>query len=144
MRTYPRNSPDAAARIVALVLIADGHVSRSEIDALQQLDIERTLGLQPGRFGEVLHALCEDLLLAASGNGGLIDSVDHTTLASLMAEVDCLPLQRKVLDLAAAAAGADQHLAESEAMVMAAARKHWQISATPQDSANAAPLALAA
>jgi len=30
MRTYPRNSPQAAARILALVLISDGHVSRSE------------------------------------------------------------------------------------------------------------------
>lgn len=144
MRSYPRNSPDAAARIVALVLIADGHVSRSEIDALQQLDIERTLGLQPGRFGEILHALCEDLLMGCHGNGGLISNVDDATLASLMAEVDCLPLQRKVLDLAAAAAGADQHLAESEAMVMAAAHRHWQLSDMPQASANASPLAMVA
>ena len=30
MRSYPRNSPEAAARIVALVLISDGHVCSSE------------------------------------------------------------------------------------------------------------------
>jgi hypothetical protein len=34
MRSYSRNSPEAAARIVALVLIADGHVCRSEFDVL--------------------------------------------------------------------------------------------------------------
>ena len=34
----------AAARIVALLLIADGHVSRSEMDALYGRDIERELG----------------------------------------------------------------------------------------------------
>ena len=44
MRSYPRNSPQAAARIVALLLIADGHVSRSEMDALYGRDIERELG----------------------------------------------------------------------------------------------------
>ena len=44
MRSYPCNSPQAAARIVALLLIADGHVSRSEMDALYGRDIERELG----------------------------------------------------------------------------------------------------
>lgn len=44
MRSYPRNSPQAAARIVALLLIADGHVSRSEMDALYGRDIEHELG----------------------------------------------------------------------------------------------------
>ena len=144
MRSYPRNSPEAAARIVALVLIADGHVSRSEIDALQQLESERTLGLEPGRFGQIIHALCEDLLMGAHGSGGLTGSVDDASLASLMAEVACLPLQRKVLTLAAAAAEADLHLAEPEAVVLAAAHRHWQISTVPHASANASPMALAA
>ena len=49
MRNYPRNSPQAAARIVALLLIADGHVSRSEMDALYGRDIERELGLRSVR-----------------------------------------------------------------------------------------------
>ena len=57
------NSPQAAARIVALLLIADGHVSRSEMDALYGRDIEHELGLPPGEFGQVLHTLCEDLLM---------------------------------------------------------------------------------
>jgi hypothetical protein len=54
-------------------------------------------------------------------------SVDEAALASLMAEVDAPAMQRKVLHLASAAAGADQHLADAEALVMAAARRHWQI-----------------
>lgn len=39
MRSYPANSPEAAARIVALALVADGHVSLIEIDTLQRQDI---------------------------------------------------------------------------------------------------------
>jgi hypothetical protein len=37
MRSYPHNSPEAAARIVALVLTSDGHVCSSEFDILEQL-----------------------------------------------------------------------------------------------------------
>ena len=127
MRSYPRNSPEAAARIVALVLISDGHVCRSEIETLQQLQIEHELGLAPGAFGQVLHTLCEDLLLGAYGGSSMMCSVDESTLASLMAEVDAPDLQRKVLHLAHAAADADRHLSDAEAVVVAAARKHWRI-----------------
>lgn len=45
MRTYPRNSPQAAARIVALAMLADGHVCRSEIEALERCDAAARLGL---------------------------------------------------------------------------------------------------
>ena len=55
--------------------------------------------------------------------------VDDWVLASLMAEVDSPVLQRTVLRLASEAAAADKHLAESEAAVMAAARKHWRLCA---------------
>ena len=60
MRSYPRNSPEAVARVIALLLISDGHVSRSELDALHGLHIEQDLGLPRGGFAKVLHGLCED------------------------------------------------------------------------------------
>jgi hypothetical protein len=127
VRSYPRNSPEAAARIVALVLISDGHVCRSEIEALQQLQIERELGLAPGGFAQVIHTLCEDLLTGSYGNGSMMGGVDESTLESLMSEVDAPALQRTVLRLAATAAEADRHLDDAEAVVMAAARRHWRI-----------------
>lgn len=125
MRSYPRNSPEAAARIVALVLISDGHVCRSEIEALQHLQVEQELGLAPGSFAQVVHTLCEDLLMGAFGSGSMMCSVDEDTLASLLAEVDEPARQTKVLRLASAAAEADRHLADAEALVVAAARRHW-------------------
>ena len=127
MRSYPRNSPEAAARIVALVLIADGHVCRSESDALNQLDGPRELGLAPDGFSGVVQALCEDLLLGAYAGGSMMAHLDDAALASLMAEVDEPQLQRRVLRLALAVARADRHLAEGEAVVLAAARCHWGI-----------------
>jgi len=127
VRSYPRNSPEAAARIVALVLISDGHVCRSEIETLDHLQIERELGLAPGSFAQVVHTLCEDLLLGAYGSGTMMCSVDESTLASLMAEVDVRALQRTVLRLAGAAAEADRHMADAEALVIGAARRQWRI-----------------
>jgi len=125
MRSYPRNSPEAAARIVALVLIADGHVCRSEIDALSQLDAPRELGLDPDGLRRIVQTLCEDLLMGDAGSGSMMASVDDSALASLMAEVDEPALQRKVLRLAVAAARADEHLADGETLVLEAARRHW-------------------
>ena len=127
MRSYPRNSPEAAARIVALVLIADGHGCRSEFDVFERLDGPRELGLQSDSLPRIVQTLCEDLLMGDHGSGSMLGSVDDSGLASLMAEVDEPALQRKVLRLAVAAACADRHLADGEALVLAAARRYWGI-----------------
>jgi hypothetical protein len=129
MRSYPRNSPEAAARIVALVMISDGHVCRSEIDALQGLEVERALGLPAGGFAPLVHTLCEDLLAASYASGSMLGQVDAEVLDALLDEVDAPELRRTVLQLAAAAAEADRHLAEAEAIVLAAARRRWGLEA---------------
>lgn len=127
MRTYPRNSPEAAARIVALVLISDGHVCSSEFDVLEKLGAERELGLQPKLLPHIVHTLCEELLVGGCATGSLLANVDDSTLAALMAEVDEPALQRTVLRLALAAARADGHMADGEALVLQAARHHWRL-----------------
>ena len=140
MRSYPRNSPEAAARIVALVLISDGHACRSEIEALEQRQVEPELGLAPGSFAQMVRTLCEDLLMGAYGGGSMMGGVDDATLESLLAEVDDPGLQAKVLKLASASAAADNHLADAEALVMATARRRWQIS--DEAGATRSPAAL--
>ena len=127
MRSYPRNSPEAAARIVALVLISDGHVCSSEFDILKQLGAERELGLEPHLLPHIVHTLCEELMLGGYTTGSLMDNVDDSTLASLMAEVSDPVLQRTVLRLALAAARADGHLADGETTVVRAAQHHWKL-----------------
>lgn len=127
MRSYPHNSPEAAARIVALVLIADGHVCSSEFDMLARLGAERELGLEPHALPHIVHTLCEELLQGGYATGSLLDNVDDGSLASLMAEVSDAALRAKVLRLALAAARADGHLAEGESLVLEAARRHWRL-----------------
>ena len=127
MRSYPHNSPEAAARIVALVLISDGHVCSSEFDILKQLGAERELGLEPQLLPHIVHTLCEELLADGHETGSLMCNVDDSALASLMAEISDPALQRKVLRLSLAAARADGHLADGEIVVVEAARHHWQL-----------------
>lgn len=127
MRSYPRNSPEAAARIVALVLISDGHVCKSEFDILKQLGAERELGLEPDLLPHIVHTQCEELLASGYESGSLIANVDDSALASLMAEISDPALQKKVLRLSLAAARADGHLADGEHLVVAAAQQHWRL-----------------
>ncbi len=127
MRSYPHNSPEAAARIVALVLISDGHVCSSEFDILKQLHAERQLGLDPDLLPHIVHTLCEELLACGYETGSLTGNIDESTLASLMAEVSDPVLRRTVLRLALAAVRADGYLADGEAVVVQAAQHHWQL-----------------
>lgn len=138
MRSYPHNSPEAAARIVALLLVSDGHVCSSEFEILKQLGAERELGLEPQLLPKVVHTLCEELLLGSYGTGSLMASVDDSTLASLMAEVSDPALQRTVLRLSLAAASADGHLADGETVILDAVRHHWRMA----DGDEAGALAL--
>jgi len=126
MRNYPCNSPEAAARLVALVLIADGHVCRSELDALDQLEAARELGLGPNAMARIVQTLCEDLLLGADASGSLVAHLDEGALAALLAEVTDPSLQAKVVILATAVAHADRYLADGEAVMLAAASRHWR------------------
>lgn len=126
MRSYPRNSPEAAARVLALLLITDGNLCHSEVQVLEALEAPARLGLAPGGFAPVVQGLCEDLMLTASA-GEWPCSPDDAALAALLHEVDDPALRRTVLGLAAAAAQADRHLADAEQRLLDALRMHWRV-----------------
>lgn len=126
MHTYPRNSPEAAARIVALVLISDGHVSRSEFDVLNQFNGARDLGLVPDNMPGIVQTLCEDLLMEGFDGRSILTHLGDALMASLMAEVDDTRLQGQVLRVAASVVQADAHLSEGETAMFDAICRHWQ------------------
>lgn len=127
MRRYPHNSPEAAARIVALVLLSDGKVCSSELETLRKLGAERELGLEPQILPHIVHTLREELGVGASEMASRIQSLDASALAALMAEISDPALQRIVLRLCLAAARADGQVAQGEALLVDAARRHWQL-----------------
>jgi uncharacterized tellurite resistance protein B-like protein len=126
MRTYPTNSPQAAARLLAMLLVADGNYSMTEIRALDRLEAPRRLGLSPEEIKAVIDHFCEDLLSAAQGEWTGSTQIDDSTRSALMKEVQDPDLQAQVTDLCEAVALADGHLAEGEAAMLDAMTKAWR------------------
>lgn len=125
MRNYPTNSPQAAGRIVALALLADGHLSKLELDILDRLDAHGQLGLTRSEMHGVVHGLCDDLLATAHGNWSDACRLDDHTLYSLLAEIDDPGLRRRVLSLCVSIVEVDQHVADGESLMLCAAVEHW-------------------
>ncbi len=125
MRSYPVNSPEAAARIVALTMLADGHLSPAELDVLHRRGGCEALGLSPDRLHDVLVDLCEDLLHGASLEWSQACKVGPQALSRLMAEIDDTALRERVLALCRRVADADFHLSEGESVLLTHAVEHW-------------------
>jgi hypothetical protein len=138
MRSYPPDSPDAAARIVALALIGDGHLSRAELDALDGCDARRQLGIDSAALHAVVRTLCEDLLACSGGDWTSACTVDAPTLESILDEIQDPLLRLKVLQLCLAAVSADGHVADGESRVVRAALIRWGMGHWPAQARKAA------
>ncbi|MCV2369721.1 TerB family tellurite resistance protein [Roseateles oligotrophus] len=133
MRPYPRNSPEAAARILSLAALADGSLSAIELETLDELDACAQLGLHRIQLQEVMRALCVDLLNNASPGEASICRVAPKTMAALMAEVDDPQLRLKVLQLCIAVIEADQTIEAGESLVLLTAVEQWNLHAALQE-----------
>lgn len=125
MRRYPVNSPQAAARIVALTVIADGDIGEAEIEWLDRLSVHEQLGLARHELHTLLDTFCEDLLSSGQLQWADACPVDERTLADLMGEIQDPALRLKLLRLCVELAEVDARVDEGESMVLVAAVEHW-------------------
>lgn len=125
MRHYPRNSPQAAGRILALALLCDGHLCKREMDTLDQLGAHTHLGLDRSALHAVVHGFCDDLLAPMHLSWGDACRVDQATLAALLADIDDPALRSTLLQLCLAIVNADAHVADGESQLLLAAIDHW-------------------
>ncbi len=125
MRSYPVNSPQAAARIVALTVFADGDIGDAEIAWLDRLVVHEQLGLTRPELHAVLDTFCEDLLSSDQLKWADACPVDERTLADLMGEIQDPALRLKLLRLCVELAEVDARVDEGESMVLVAAVEHW-------------------
>lgn len=125
MRKYRQNSPESAARIVALTLVADGDLGKAELALLDELQVHAQLGIERAALHDVFDQFCADLLadnrLSWSGNC----PVDDYTLTELLDEIDSPALRRNVLDLCVRVAEADAYVADGESALLTAAVAYW-------------------
>ena len=125
MHTYLNNSPQAAARIVALAMLADGELGKAELEVLERLRVHEQLGLQPEELHVVVNAMCDDLLWEAQLSWADTCRVDPATVAEMMAEIDERDLRLTVLRLCVAVVEADDHVDEGESILLTAAVEQW-------------------
>ena len=129
MRNYSVDSPQAAARILALTLVADGDIGDAEIEWLDRLAVHDQLGLTRLELHAVLDAFCEDLLSSGQLKWADACPVDERTLGDLMADIEDSALRVKVLRLCVDLAEVDSHVDEGESIVLVAAVEHWGLHA---------------
>ena len=125
MRSCPKNSPQAAARIVALTVVADGEIGDAEIEYLDRLAVHEQLGLARPALHTLLDTFCEDLLSSEQLKWADACPVDERTLAHLMGEIDDPALRLKLLRLCVELAEVDAHVDDGESSVLVAAVEHW-------------------
>lgn len=134
MRSYPTNSPQAAARLLAMVLVADGRYTMTEIKALDRLDAPAKLGLSPADMQAVIEDFCTDLLADANGHWTDSTRMADTTRQRLVADVQDPALQERVWHLCEAIARADGHLADGEVDMLDTLAFSWrQVPESSQD-----------
>lgn len=137
MRHYPRNSPQAAARIVALALLADDHLCQAELDRLEQLDAFGRLGLTPAELLSVAHGVCEDRMACSDLAWG--GALDDDTLRALLAELGDPALRATVLQLCHAVVQADGQPVEAEAAILRLAEEQWGLALPASEPISARP-----
>ena len=125
MRSYPIDSPEAATRLLAMALLADGHCSITELKTLDRLGAPARLGLGPESFKAVIDHFCEDLVLANHGEWLGSAAIDSATRRDLFAEVQSPALGAEVRALCEAVMRCDGHLADGELALLEALAQAW-------------------
>jgi uncharacterized tellurite resistance protein B-like protein len=135
MRRYETDSPEAATRVVVMAMLADGHLSRPEIEAFAHADAHRQLGLDSDQLRDLISDLCDDILQAAPGEWTQACRIGIRSLAAMLREVQCPALQRKVLHICEKVIDADARRAFVETAVLAEMVAAWKLDTVSRSSA---------
>lgn len=125
MRKYTSNSPEAGARVVALALMADGAIDRSEILLLERQNVVGRLGLDNEQFDSIYYEYCTDMLTSAQRNASGLLELDAHRITALLDEISDPGLQKKLLRIMLDIVNADHRLTAGEASLIALALERW-------------------
>ena len=127
MRNYQHNSSEAMARILALSMLADGGLDKSELEVVASTKILARLDMTEAQFEEVVHALCQDMLQCMRGyDYGKIE-LDRKLINQLLAEITSPRLQKLLLSVMLAVVDADGQMSDGEAVLISQALDYWDV-----------------
>lgn len=127
MRNYPIDSPEAAARMVAIALMADGTIDRSERSLLERQQIVSRLGLNNEQFDSIYYGYCTDMLRSAYRHDSGALELAGNKIKEILSEIRDSGLQKKILRMMLDIVNADHCLTANEAALISQALKHWEI-----------------
>lgn len=125
LRVYPDNSPEAAGRVLALALLADGELCDAEGRMLQTLEAATLLGLDAVSWRAVVSGFADDLAASRAPRWAHACQVDPWTMAAVFDSVTSTTLRRQVLRLCAVLVEADGRIDAGESLVLTAVVEHW-------------------
>lgn len=125
MRHYEPDSARAAARILALTLLADGGLHRAELESLARTRVLRRLGLDDEAFEHVVHEYCEDLLANSNYLDGLRMQPPDEVIQTLLDDIRDKRLQDALLRAMQEIVAADGVETSSEVALLAGAVRKW-------------------
>lgn len=127
MRTYARNSPESAARVLVMLMMVDARIEDGELEVLDRVRAFELLGLSRREFAAVLQDYCADLAQegAATAPNGRIRLVSSDVVDAV-----CEPVQDRGLRLLTSALAlnvldGDGDLAEAELAVFQRILWRW-------------------
>ncbi len=127
MRTYAIDSPHAMARIVALAMLVDGGLDKSELELVSRYGIVEKLELDEDEFEKIVHHLCEDMLQCSDASHYGQIELNPEVIDSLLAEIQDPHLQKLLLAWMVAIVDADSRVSDGEAVLISRALERWML-----------------
>lgn len=123
MRRYPRNSPEALARVLAMAITTDAAVDDLEIELCERMQLFRMIGVTRAGFAQVVQDYCRDLEAEAGGrlNAG------REVVEQVIADVDDPGKRLMVCAMMLSLCHADGRFDASELALMRHVLRRWNL-----------------
>lgn len=121
------DSPEAAARVLVLAIVADGRLGACEVQALDDADAYARLGLDRDRFYRVMREVCAELLDRQVRTGDSMFRLDSTEACVWLDAITDEAQRRMVLKLAFQVIRSDGVLHPGESRFLWQALDRWCI-----------------
>ncbi len=125
MRSYENDSIRAAARVIAMTVLADGVPDRSELACLKEPEGLRSLGIAPELFDEVMQAYCEDIEQSIGWFDSLNGRLQPEFIDVLLNEVSEPALRHSLFALMLQLVTADGSVSDGERWMLSRAHQQW-------------------
>lgn len=123
MRSYPTNSPEALARLVAMAILADGRLDNREVDWIKHNDTAALLGVDRDTLIQVLLDCCRDVINEAEQERVFL--LEDHRLARLADDLTDPALQKVAVSAMLILAKSDGSVSEGEETLLRFLMNRW-------------------